>query len=110
MNSTIYAVFIEGPWTGRQLDALERLRDRFADVEMLWFVEHAMLLSYLPHWPQLRQLLTSLCSRTIFWPGCSRQEMEADLAVLREVGDARGGSVRRFRRILAYLKRKEVVA
>ncbi len=109
-ESTIYAVFIEGPWTGRQLDALERLRDRFADVEMLWFVEHAMLLSYLPHWPQLRQLLRFYVLEDDFLASLSPQEIEADLAVLREVGDARGGSVRRFRRILAYLKRKEVVA
>jgi hypothetical protein len=109
-DATIYAVFMEGPWTSRQLDALERLRDRFTDVQMLWFVEHAALLRYLPHWPQFRQLLRFYVFEDDFLAPLSPQEIEADLAVLREVGGARNGSIRRFRRILNYLKRREVAA
>jgi hypothetical protein len=109
-DATIYAVFMEGPWTRRQLEALERLRDRFADVQMLWFVEHAALLHYLPHWPQFRQLLRFYVLEDDFLAPLSREEIEADLAVLHEVGGARDGSIRRFRRILIYLKRREVVA
>ncbi len=109
-DATICAVFMEGPWTHRQLDVLERLRDRFADVQMLWFVEHGALLRYLPHWPQLRQLLRFYVLEDDFLAALSPQEMEADLAVLREVSGARDGSIRRFRRILSYLKRREAVA
>ena len=109
-DATIYAVFMEGPWAPRQLDALERLRDRFTDVQMLWFVEHAALLHYLPHWPQFRQLLRFYVFEDDFLAPLSPQEIEADLAVLREVRGARDGSIRRFRRILSYLKRREVPA
>ena len=109
-DAMIYAVFMEGPWTRRQLDTLERLRDRLVDVQMLWFVEHAALLRYLPHWPQFRQLLRFYVLEDDFLAALSPQEIEADLAVLREVGEARDGSIRRFRRILSYLKRKEVAA
>jgi hypothetical protein len=109
-DATIYALFMEGSWTPRQLDALERLRDRFADVQMLWFVEHAALLHYLPYWPQFRQLLRFYVFEDDFLAPLSPQEIEADLAVLREVGGARDGSIRRFRRILSYLKRREVAA
>ena len=109
-NATIYAVFMEGPWTRRQLDTLERLRDRFADVQMLWFVQHTALLRYLPHWPQFRQFLRFYVLEDDFLAVLSPQEIEADLAVLREIGDARDGNIRRFRHILSYLKRREVTA
>jgi hypothetical protein len=107
-DATIYAVFMEGSWTDRHLDALEHLRDRFADVQMLWFVEHAALLRYLPHWPQFRQFLRFYILEDDFLAALSPQEIKADLDVLREVGDGPVGSIRRFRRILSYLKRREV--
>ena len=106
-DATIYAVFMEEPWTDRHLDALEHFRDRFADVQMLWFVEHAALLRYLPHWPQFRQFLRLYVLEDDFLASLSPQEIKADLAVLHQVGDGRDGS-RRFRRILSYLKRREV--
>lgn len=105
-DATIYAVFMEGPWTSCQLDALEHLRDRFSEVQMLWFLEHVALLHYLPHWPQFRQLLRFYVLEDDFLAPLSPQEIEADLAVLREVGGERDTSIRRFRRILSYLKRR----
>ena len=109
-DATIYAVFMEGSWTDRQLDALEHLRDRFAEVQMLWFVEHAAFLRYLPHWPQFRQFLRFYVLEDDFLAALSPHEIKADLEVLSEVGGARGGSILRFRRILNYLKGKEVTA
>lgn len=106
-EATIYAVFMEGAWTSDQLDALERLRDRFINVQMLWFVEHAALLRYLPHWPQFRQLLRFYVLEDNFLAPLSKQEIEADLSVLSAVSGPKDKGIGRLRRVLHYLERGE---
>jgi len=81
-EATIYGVFMEGEWTSDQLGALEYLRDRFIDVQMLWFVEHNALLRYLPHWPQFRQLLRFYVLEDDFLSTLTKEEIIEDLSVL----------------------------
>jgi len=105
-EATIYAVFMEGEWTSRQIDGLERLRDRFIDVQMLWFVEHAALLRYLPHWPQLRQLLRFYVLEDDFLSALSREEIDEDLSVLSNLSGPEDGIVR-LQRVLQYLDHRK---
>lgn len=104
--SLVYAVFMEGAWTDVQLDALERVRDRFVDAQMLWFVEHKALLGYLPHWPQFRQLLRFYVLEDDFFSTLSRDEIEGDIAVLGHLGAANDKGVMRLKRVLQWLKDK----
>ena len=106
-EATIYALFMEGTWLPDQLDALERLRDRFIDVQMLWFVEHAALLRNLPHWPQFRQLLRFYTLEDDFLSALSREEIEEDLSVLSNVSGPKDSGIGRLRRVLRYLKSRE---
>jgi hypothetical protein len=106
-EATIYAIFMEEAWTPGQIDTLERLRDRFIDVQMLWFVEHAALLRYLPHWPQFRQLLRFYTLEDDFLSALSREEIEEDLSVLSNVSGPKDSGIGRLRRVLRYLKSRE---
>jgi hypothetical protein len=106
-EATIYAVFMEGAWTSDQLDALERLRDRFIDAQMLWFVEHKALLRYLPRWPQFRQLLRFYVLEDDFLAPLSKEEIDADLSVLSSVSGPERKGIGRLRRVLQYLERGE---
>ena len=106
-EATIYAIFMEGAWTPGQIDTFERLRDRFIDVQMLWFVEHAALLRYLPHWPQFRQLLRFYTLEDDFLSALSREEIEEDLSVLSNVSGPKDSGIGRLRRVLRYLKSRE---
>ena len=56
-SATIFAVFMDAAWTRRQLEELDRLRDRFANLQMIWWVPHDALMRYIACWPQFRQLL-----------------------------------------------------
>jgi hypothetical protein len=105
-EATIYVVYMEGDWTTSQLDTLDRLRDRFEDLEMLWFAEHRSLLRYLRHWPQFRQLLRFYVLEDDFLSPLSRPEIEADLAVIRDIGGTNKEGIRRLNRLLHYLKRR----
>jgi len=106
-EATIYAVFMEGSWTPAQLDVLERLRDRFVDVQMLWFVEHSALLRYLRHWPQFRQLLRFYVLEDDFLSPLSKEEIEADLSVLSSVFGPEDSGIGRLRCVLQYLEHGE---
>jgi hypothetical protein len=105
-EATIYAIFMEGEWTLDQLDALERLRDRFISVQMLWFVEHAALLRYLPHWPQFRQLLRFYVLEDDFLSALSTEDIDEDLSVLSHVSEPNDNGISRLRRVLQYLERR----
>ena len=108
-DATIYVVYLEGDWTDHQLNAIDRLRDRFVALQMLWFAEHKSLLRYLRHWPQFRQLLRFYVLEDDFLAALSHQEIEADLDVLRGIGGTDGKGIQRLQRVLRYLKRRGTV-
>lgn len=108
-DATIYVVYLEGDWTDHQLNAIDRLRDRFVALQMLWFAEHKSLLRYLRHWPQFRQLLRFYVLEDDFLAALSHQEIEADLDVLRGIGGTDGKGIQRLQRVLRYLKRRRTV-
>jgi hypothetical protein len=104
---TIYVLFMEGKWLPDQLDTLERLRDRFIDIQMLWFIEHAALLRCLPHWPQFRQLLRFYVLEDDFLGALSKEELDEDLSVLSNVSGLEDSGIGRLRHVLQYLERRE---
>ena len=106
-EATVYAVFMAGKWTAEELQILERLRDCFVDIDMLWFAEHSALLRYLSHWPQFRQLLRFYVLEDDFLAALSEVEIEADLSVLSDLPERGNNGIVRLRRVLEYLRRNE---
>jgi hypothetical protein len=104
-QTTIYVVYVEGNWTSAQLDALDRFRDRFMDIEMLWFVEHEALLQYLSHWSQFRQLFRFYVLEDDFLTSLLKEDIEADLAVLHDIKGKEDEGSTRLERVLNHLKR-----
>jgi hypothetical protein len=106
-DAAIYVVFVEGRWTAAQLQGIDRVRDRLANLQMLWFVEHDALLRYLPQWPQFRQLLRFYTLEDDFLAALTRDEINADLAVLSDLPGPKDQGLKRLRRVLDYLKTAE---
>jgi hypothetical protein len=103
-QASICVVHMVGDWTSEQLDALDRFRDRFVDTAMLWFVEHEALLRYLTHWPQFRQLFRFYVLEDDFLTSLSEDEIEWDLAILRDMNEKEDEGINRLQRVLNYLK------
>lgn len=103
-ENAIYVVFMEGAWTRPQLQALDRLRDRLGSLQMLWFVDHNALLRYIPHWPQFRQFFRFYVLEDDFLASLNQDEIEADLAVLDELGEGHNDGIQRLRHVLEYLE------
>lgn len=99
----VYCVFLDDAWNEAQLDALDRMRDRFADCQMLWFVSHESLLKYLQQWPQLRQLMRFYVLEDDFLSALSSEEIKADIDVLEELGADRREGIGKMRHVLEYL-------
>jgi hypothetical protein len=103
-SHVIYSVHIRGDWTDSQLRDLERIRDVFGNLQMLWWMQRDALVSYLPQWPQLRQYFRFYELETELWRGLSQDEIEADLEFIREMSeedDPEGA--RRLQTVLEYL-------
>ena len=103
-QSTIFVIYMEGKWTPNQLNALERLRDRFIDAQMLWFVEHGALMTYLRHWTQFRQLLRFYVLEDDFLGSLSREEIEEDLSLLSSLAGDDDSGVHHLKQVLRYLE------
>ena len=103
-EAIIFAVFLDAAWEPAQLENLDRLRDRFAQLEMIWWVPHDAVLRYLPHWPQLRQFFRFYVLEDDFLRTLSQQEIEEDLAVLHDLAGPEDQGIGRLSRVLAYLE------
>jgi hypothetical protein len=105
-STDIYCVFLDDAWTEAQLQSLDRMRDRFANCQMLWFVSHASLLPYLEQWPQLRQLMRFYVLEDDFLSALSAEEIRADLEMLQDLGADREDGIGRLQSVLEYMKQR----
>ena len=106
-TDVIYSVHLQGIWTDLQLRDLERIRDVFGNLQMLWWVQRDVLVRYLPHWPQLRQYFRFYELETELWRGLSVDEIEADMAFIESLSnDKDPEGVRRLRNVLSFLKKQ----
>jgi len=106
-SDVIYSVHLRGAWTDSQLRDLERIRDVFGNLQMLWWVQQNALVRYLSRWPQLRQYFRFYEIESELRHGLSADEIETDIAFIEGLdreGDPEG--VKRLRNVLSFLKRQ----
>jgi len=84
----LYFIELDGEWTYTQLQDLDRRRDLFSDLQMLWWIEKESLKRYLPHWPQLRQFFRIYDLDADLWAGMHPEEIQADIEFLESMSES----------------------
>lgn len=84
----LYFIELDGEWTSQQLQDLDRRRDLFGDLQMLWWIEKESLKHYLPHWPQLRQFFRIYDLDADLWKGIQPEEIQADIEFLESMSES----------------------
>lgn len=84
-KADIISIGFEGDWDTNQLVALDKLRDRFIDRQMLWWIPFVLLKKFLPYWVQLRQLFEIMVLEDELLGSISLKEIEDDLQFFKEL-------------------------
>ena len=105
--NTIYSVDVRGRWTESQCRDLERRRDLFNRLQMLWWIQQDDLEQYKPFWPQLRQTFRIYRLEEQIWRGLTPEDIESDIDIIESISSQPDSeSIGRLRSVLEYLKEK----
>ncbi len=108
-DTDIFSIEFSGKWGKEHLETLDRQRDRFIDVQMIWWIPYRDLKDYLPHWIQLRQLFEIFVLEDELLGSISVEEVEADLSFFNDLVENETSSeasvVHNLKIVLEYLKK-----
>ncbi|MGR3319331.1 MAG: hypothetical protein ACUZ8O_12755 [Candidatus Anammoxibacter sp.] len=108
LDTDILSLEFAGKWTERQLDILDKSRDRFINYQMLWWIPLEDLKDYLPHWVQLRELFEFFILEDELLGSLSVKDIESDLAFYEDLVESEESSeysmVKNLKIVLKYLK------
>ena len=108
LDTDILSFEFAGKWTEKQLDILDKYRDRFINYQMLWWIPLEDLKNYLSHWVQLRELFEFFILEDELLGSLSIEDIEADLAFYEDLVESEKSSefsmVNNLRIVLEYLK------
>ena len=108
LDTDIFSFEFAGKWTKKQLDILDKYRDRFINYQMLWWIPLEDLKDYLPHWVQLRQLFEFFILEDELLGSLSIEDIESDLAFYEDLVESEESSkfsmVKNLKIVLEYLK------
>lgn len=111
LDIDILSLEFAGKWTEKQLDILDKYRDRFINYQMLWWIPLEDLKDYLSHWVQLRELFEFFILEDELLGSLSIEDIEADLAFYEDLVESEKSSefsmVNNLRIVLEYLKENE---
>ena len=112
-DTGIFSIEFSGKWEKEHLETLDRQRDRFIDMQMIWWIPFRDLKDYLPHWIQLRQLFEIFVLEDELLGSISIEEVEADLSFFNDLVENETGSeasvVHNLKIVLEYLKKNKAV-
>ena len=107
-NTNITSLEFLGNWTEKQLDILDKYRDRLIGHQMLWWIPLDDLKNYLPNWVQLRELFEVFILEDELLGSLSVEDVEADLAFFEDLVEteqsAEASMVNNLNTVLEYLK------
>lgn len=108
LDTDILSFEFAGKWTEKQLDILDKYRDRFINFQMLWWIPLEDLKDYLPHWVQLRELFEFFILEDELLGSLSIKDIESDLAFYEDLVESEESSefamVKNLKIVLEYLK------
>jgi len=108
LDTDILSFEFAGKWTEKQLDILDKYRDRFINYQMLWWIPLEDLKNYLSHWVQLRELFEFFILEDELLGSLSIEDIEADLAFYQELVETKESAeftvVKNLKIVLDYLK------
>ncbi len=108
LDAEIFSLEFAGKWTERQLDILDKYRDRFINYQMLWWIPLEDLKDYLPHWVQLRELFEFFILEDELLGSLTVEDIEADLAFYKDLAETKESAefsvVKNLKIVLEYLK------
>ncbi|MGR3177510.1 MAG: hypothetical protein ACUZ8E_05600, partial [Candidatus Anammoxibacter sp.] len=108
LDTDILSFEFAGKWTEKQLNILDKSRDRFINYQMLWWIPLENLKDYLPHWVQLRELFEFFILEDELLGSLSIQDIESDLAFYEDLVESKESSeysmVKNLKIVLKYLK------
>ncbi|MBA7569271.1 hypothetical protein ES708_11010 [subsurface metagenome] len=108
LDTDIFSFEFAGKWTEKQLDILDKYRDRFINYQMLWWIPLEDLKNYLPHWAQLRQLFEFFILEDELLGSLSIEDIESDLAFYEDLVESKESSefsmIKNLKIVLEYLK------
>lgn len=109
LDTDILSLEFAGKWTEKQLDILDKYRDRFINYQMLWWIPLEDLKDYLSHWVQLRELFEFFILEDELLGSLSIEDIEADLAFYEDLVESEKSSeflmVKNLKNVLEYLKK-----
>ncbi|MBU0465312.1 MAG: hypothetical protein KKE12_17215, partial [Proteobacteria bacterium] len=108
LDTDILSFEFAGKWTEKQLNILDKYRDRFINYQMLWWIPLEDLKDYLPHWVQLRELFEFFILEDELLGSLSIEDIESDLAFYEDLVESEESSefsmVKNLKIVLEYLK------
>ena len=108
LDTDIISLEFSGKWTDKQLNALDKYRDRFIKCQMIWWIPLEDLKNYLPHWVQLRELFEFFILEDELLGSLSIKDIESDLAFYEDLVEsdesAESSMVENLNIVLDYLK------
>jgi len=108
LDTDILSFEFAGKWTEKQLDILDKYRDRFINYQMHWWNPLEDLKNYLSHWVQLRELFEFFILEDELLGSLSIEDIEADLAFYQELVETKESAeftvVKNLKIVLDYLK------
>ncbi len=108
LNTDILSLEFAGKWTEKQLNILDKYRDRFINYQMLWWIPLEDLKGYLPYWVQLRELFEFFILEDELLGSLSIEDIEADLAFYKDLVETKESAefsmVENLKIVLEYLK------
>jgi hypothetical protein len=113
-DTDIFSFHFSGSWTEEQLTAIDKVRDRLIDYQIIWWIHEDDLKQYLPYWTQLRQLFEVFILEDEMLNSISIAEIESDLAFLKDLVSKSESSeanfVNNMKVVLKYLKKTQEYA
>lgn len=108
LDTDILSFEFAGKWTEKQLDILDKFRDRFINYQMLWWIPLKDLKDYLPHWVQLRELFEFFILEDELLGSLSIEDIESDLSFYEDLVESEESSessmVKNLKIVLEYLE------
>ena len=93
-----------------QIVLFEKKRDHFLNFKMIWWIDDALLRTYLPSWTQLRQFFYIFRLEQDILGNISATEIKQDLEILKQIRTEAGAEehMKKLKTVLKYLgKRKQ---